>query len=139
MGTPAYVRLQLDSTGKKVQTFENLIGGDIVEAQGIVIVDQNGVPVPSSGADTGAANLVIGRGNASTSAATLAIARPTRRSILIRNLDGNITIYVGPATVTSANGFPLLAGESSPFTWTGLIQIIAASGTPAYALADEYD
>lgn len=87
----------------------------------------------------GAANVSVLRATASTSAATLAIARATRTGILIRNLDTAITIYVGPATVTSGNGFPILPGESCPFSWVGLIQVIAASGTPAYAAFDEYN
>lgn len=87
----------------------------------------------------GAANLATSQGAASTTAGTLAAARATRRSILIRNLDAAITIYVGPATVTAGNGFPILPGEGIPFSWVGLIQVIAASGTPAYALADEFD
>lgn len=87
----------------------------------------------------GATNLTVSRATASTTAATLAVARPTRRSILIRNLDPAITIYVRSAIVTSANGFPILPGEGIPFSWVGLIQVIAASGTPAYAVADEYN
>ncbi len=88
---------------------------------------------------TGAANLATGQVATSTTAATAVIARPTRTSVLIRNLDTTISVYVGPATVTSANGMLLKAGESCPFTFTGLIQVIAASGTPSIAYADEYN
>lgn len=139
MSTPAFVRLQPDSTGKKIGTFEVVVGPDTVELQAVVLVDSTGAEISAVSSNRGAANLAISNGTASTSAATLVVARPTRRSMLIRNLDPTITVYVGPATVTAANGFPILAGENLPFTWVGLFQIIAASGTPAYSVADEYD
>jgi pyridoxine/pyridoxamine 5'-phosphate oxidase len=87
----------------------------------------------------GAANLVSTRTAASTAAATLVAARPTRRRVVIKNLDATITVYVGPATVTAANGMELKAGESLVLTWVGLIQVIAASGTPAVHTCDEWD
>lgn len=128
--------------GANLQTFENTIAGSDVHAEAVALVDTTGTPIttlPVSISRAGAANAPVTRGTASNSAATLAIARPTRRGILIRNLDTALTIYIGPATVTVANGFPLLPGESSPFSWVGLIQVISASGTPAYAAWDEYD
>lgn len=36
------VRLQPDSTGKKIQTFQNSIGGNDVEAQAVVLVGTDG-------------------------------------------------------------------------------------------------
>lgn len=87
----------------------------------------------------GAANNAVSQVASSTTAATLAIARATRRSITIKNTDAAITVYVGPATVTAGNGMPLKAGESISKTWVGLVQVIAASGTPTVAIDDEYD
>lgn len=130
--TDGYIQVANDGPGKKMQTFVNPIGGADVHAEAVTLVDSNGVPL------AGAPSLAIGRGTASSTAGTLAVARATRRSILIRNLDTALTIYVGPATVTTANGFPLLPGESCPFSWVGLIQVISVSGTPAWAIADEY-
>lgn len=40
-----FVAVPPDSTGKKVQTFENTVGGNLVEAQAIGLVDQFGVPL----------------------------------------------------------------------------------------------
>ena len=80
-----------------------------------------------------------GQVTASTTAGTLVPANPTRRSVLIRNMDAAITIYIGKATVTSANGFPLKAGESFPFDTSQLIQVIAASGTPSVSYIEVYD
>lgn len=42
--TAAFVQLAPDSTGKKVQTFENTLGADTVEAQAVVVVGADGVP-----------------------------------------------------------------------------------------------
>lgn len=43
-----YVQVAPDSTGKKVQTYENTVGGQTVEAQAIVPVDSTGVPFTPS-------------------------------------------------------------------------------------------
>lgn len=138
----AYIQVAVDGVGKKMQTYENTIAGSSVHAEAITLVDSAGVPITalpvSISTQPGAANLTVTRSTASSTAGTLAIARATRRSILIRNLDTSLTIYVAPATVTTSNGFPILPGESCPFSWVGLIQVISVSGTPAYAVADEY-
>lgn len=42
-----YVQVAPDSTGKKVQTYENSIGGQTVEAQAIVQVNSSGVENPA--------------------------------------------------------------------------------------------
>lgn len=41
----AYVQLAADSTGKKVQTYENTVNGQTVEAQAVVQVDSTGAPL----------------------------------------------------------------------------------------------
>ncbi len=87
---------------------------------------------------TGAANLATSQVTSTSSAATLVVARPTRRSVLIRNTDAANSIWVGPATVTTANGFLIKAGESVPFTWVGLIQVIDSGSHAVVAIADEY-
>lgn len=138
----SFIQVAIDGIGKKMQTWLNTISGNDVHAEAVVLVDTTGAAITSLsvvGTAKGAANSSVLRATASTSAATLAVARATRSGILIRNLDAAITIYVGPATVTSGNGFPILPGESCPFSWVGLIQVIAASGTPAYASWDEYN
>ncbi len=90
----------------------------------------------------GAAHLATGQITASTMAGTLVIARPTRRSVTIQNLDATITVYVGEATVTndgSGHGKRLKAGESIVLDTVVLIQVIAASGSPVLDFADSYD
>lgn len=196
-----FIRVAIDSLGKRLQTFANTIDAIEVHSEAVTLVDNLGTPIsvaggtdnplsviaiqspgltntelrsqavsvtdaafgasddPPAGDDTGtytyislfkrllqkitaafvgAPSLNVIRATASSTAGTLAIARDTRKGILIRNLDATLTIYVGPATVTTSNGFPILPGESCPFSWTGLIQVISASGTPAYAAWDEY-
>jgi hypothetical protein len=49
------VQVAPDSTGKKIQTFENTVGGNVVEAQAIVVVD-------STGANTAAVSTVLAKG-----------------------------------------------------------------------------
>ena len=71
-------------------------------------------------------------------AATMVIARATRKSVLIRNTDAAISVYIGPATVSAVNGMLLKAGESVPVDTTALIQVIAASGTPVVAYYETY-
>jgi hypothetical protein len=87
----------------------------------------------------GAAHQANSQVTASNVAGTLIAARPTRRSCLIRNMDTSITVYLGAATVTSANGMQLKAGESVVVTAITLLQAIAASGSPVIAVFDEYD
>lgn len=87
----------------------------------------------------GAANLDNGQVAASTTAGTLIAARATRRSVTIKNTDAAITVYVGKATVTAANGMEIKAGQSINIDTTALIQVIAASGTPSVAYIETYD
>jgi len=119
-----------------------------IKSAGTQVVVNEDTPLPvtsaapaagSTSLNTGALNLTSSQVALSTTAGTIAIARATRRSVLIRNLDTAINVYVGPATVTAANGMLIKPGESVPYTWIGLIQGIAASGTPSVAIADEYD
>lgn len=39
-----FVQVNPDSSGKKVQTFENTVGANVVESQGVVLVDTTGTP-----------------------------------------------------------------------------------------------
>lgn len=102
-------------------------------------VDGSAVTQPVSFSKAGPANIATGQVALSTSAATAVVARATRRGCTLKNLDASIKIYVGPATVTSSNGMELKAGESTVVNWVGLVQAIAASGTPTIAYLDEYD
>jgi hypothetical protein len=75
-----------------------------------------------------------------TTAATLIAARDTRKRVIISNNSGN-DIWVGPATVTTANGFHVAVGYSLTLYSTALIQAIIASGTMTgdVDVLEEYD
>lgn len=69
----------------------------------------------------------------STAAAQIVAANALPNQRTIKNTDASITIYVGPAGVTAANGFPLKPGESVKFdapNTTAALFAVAASGTP---------
>lgn len=109
----------------------------------IATSDGNGVPqaVDEShpvSTNPGATTINNGQVALSTTAATLVAARTGRRRVTILNMDAAITIYIGKATVTSGNGFPLIAGASIRLETSALIQGIAASGTPTVAYVEEY-
>lgn len=86
-----------------------------------------------------AANLSTGQVTGSTAASTFVPARPTRRSVTLRNIDATNSVYVGPATVSSLTGMLLKGGESISIDFTGLIQFISGAGAPVVSYADTYD
>lgn len=75
-----------------------------------------------------------------TTAATLLAARDTRKTVTFLNL-GTQTVYVGPATVTTANGFPIAPGAALTMPVQALIQCIIATGTASsfVAYVEYYD
>ncbi len=88
----------------------------------------------------GAAHLATSEVTSSSSPQTLVVARPTRRTVLVRNDgSGSDAVRVGEATVSASKGVLLTAGQSFSFSFQGLIQVIATSGTPVVTAADEYD
>jgi hypothetical protein len=44
----AFIQISPDSSGKKVQVFENIVGGQTVEATAVTLVNASGVPVSGS-------------------------------------------------------------------------------------------
>ena len=99
------------------------------------------IATPISGQTTtkGGKRLANGQVTASTTASTLVAERINRRSVTIKNIDASITVYIGVATVTAANGMEVKAGESINIDTTSLIQVIAASGAPKVAFVETYD
>lgn len=69
---------------------------------------------------------------------TVAAARDTRKSILVRNR-GTVVVYFGTGTVSASNGFPLDAGEAMTIQTTAAVKAIAASGSATVAYLEEYD
>lgn len=89
--------------------------------------------------NVGADAVANGQVALSTTAATVIAANTKRRRILVKNLDATIVVFIGRATVSATNGFRINAGETVELTGTGLIQGIAASGTPSVAYWEEAD
>ena len=128
---------------------------DTTNAAPQAVTDANGLPVVVTGAtpagtnnigdvdvltQIGVANGPITQVATSTTSGVAIAARATRRSVMFKNIDTAITIYVSDdATATSANGIPLLAGESVRFNATIAYSCLAASGTPILVVEEEYD
>lgn len=112
-------------TGEKVATDERTIGG---------ITEVNVQRVDEIAAN----DLATGQVTATTTAATLVAARDTRKSVTIVN-HGSVDVYVGKATVTTANGAKIPPGASRTFRTVVLLQCITASGSALVDYEDEFD
>ena len=90
--------------------------------------------------EQGATAVAVARVTPTTSPATLIAARDTRKRLIITN-NSNVTVYVGPATVSTANGYPIAVGYTLTLYTTALVQCIIATGTAAadVAVVEEYD
>lgn len=114
--------------------------GENVEANAVTVTlasdeETIGVSQGLGSANVNTGTLVTG------AAATLVVARPTRVGVTIFNRDaaGGNTVYIGPATVTAANGVAIPPQTSRTVTWVGLIQALAGSGTPTVDFWEEYN
>jgi hypothetical protein len=88
--------------------------------------------------EIGSATLANGQVAPTATAATLLAARDTRKRVTFLNA-GTVDVYIGIATVTTANGFKLVPGSAMMVYTTALLQAITASGTGAIHYIEEYD
>lgn len=88
--------------------------------------------------EIGSSALANGQVAPTTSAATLVAARDTRKRLILENV-GQYAVWIGVATVTTANGLMLPIGASITLRTTALIQAITATGTGNIAYCEEYD
>lgn len=88
--------------------------------------------------DQGGTAIATGQVAPTNSAATLLAARETRKVVTFFNV-GSVDVYIGPATVTSANGLKLPPGASIDIQTTALVQAITASGTGSVHYCEVYD
>lgn len=90
--------------------------------------------------EIGSATLANGQVVPTTTAATLVAARDTRKRLLLENV-GQCNVYIGIATVTTANGLLLPPGSSIALFTTALVQSIIATGSTGANVAyiEEYD
>lgn len=90
--------------------------------------------------EIGSSALANGQVVPTTTAGTLVAARETRKRLIIENI-GSCNVYVGIATVTTANGVLLPPGASMEFYTTALLQAIIGTGSTGANVAywEEYD
>ena len=88
--------------------------------------------------EQGATAIASGQAAPTGTAGTLVAARDTRKRVVLVN-HGTVDVYVGPATVTTANGLKIAAGASLTLYTTALIQGITSTGTGAVHYVEEYD
>jgi len=88
--------------------------------------------------DIGGTTYANGQVAPTSTAATLLAANTERRSVIFQNV-GSVAVWIGAATVTTANGFLLPVGASIELTTTALIQAITASGTGNVSYIDIYN
>lgn len=91
----------------------------------------------------GAPSMANGQVSVTSTATQIVAARATRRSATLVNT-GSEAVWVGVATVTTANGVKLApdtgqGGGSVTMAFTGVVQGITASGTVTVAYFEEYD
>ena len=91
--------------------------------------------------EIGAATLANGQVNISNSTVTLLAARDTRKRVTFVNRMP-VAVFIGIATVTTANGFQLDPGAAMTLHTTALIQgitVAATAGTVYVHYIEEYD
>ena len=100
----------------------------------VVASDQSTLNIAKSGKPSTISS--NGQVTANTTAATLIASNASRKCVILKNI-GTVTVYIGKATVTTANGFPLAPQES--FTddeTTALWQGITASSSTTVAVIE---
>lgn len=111
-----FVQVAADGVGKKMQTHENTVGGQVVQAQAVVLTDSAGNPIPSASPLVGTA---ISGANA---AVTLTLAAPGAglfhyiTSIEITRVNPTTTAIAAAAstlafTSTNLNGLAWTSGN----------------------------
>ena len=88
--------------------------------------------------EQGSTALANGQVAPTNTAGTLIAARDTRKRVTFLNT-GSVNVYIGIATVTTANGFVLAPGAAITLNTQALVQAITASGTGAVSYIEEYD
>ena len=91
--------------------------------------------------EIGSTAIATGQVVVTTTAATLVVARDSRKRVILSN-NSSVDVYIGPATVTTVNGFRLAVGAAITLYTTALVQAIIAAGLTMTGNVDyleEYD
>jgi hypothetical protein len=127
----AYVRVAPDSTGKLIQTFENSISAQTVEAQAVTNVNSSGVeittwPVQLTRSTTGTTTQVLD----TATSTTLLSSNANRLGATIQN-DSSAVLFVKCGTTASSTDHTArllqYAYYEVPFGYTGRIDGIWAT------------
>ena len=140
--------------GTNLQSFQNTIGSNVVQAEAVTLVDSTGVEKATTGNPlkvdgsavtqpisaasqpfpSGAGSLLSGQGTATSTAAALP-NNPCKKITVKNNISSSQTIYVGPSGVTASTGLELIAGDSVdiPVSNTNLIFVITSTGSGTYS------
>lgn len=103
----------------------------------VVITDTDGrtldstTPLPVNPAESGTANFTTGQVAILVTVVQIAAANATRRAILIKNADAANILYVGSASVTTATGHKIGAGEAAVLPIVGAIYGIGSGNLTA--------
>jgi hypothetical protein len=111
-------------SGTNIATDERTIASTTVQIQRVIGI--------------GSSTLANGQVAPTNTAATLLAARETRSRVVFVN-HGSVDVYIGIATVTTANGFKLPPGGTLTLHTTALTQAITASGTGSIHYIEEFD
>lgn len=110
-------------------------GGIVRHAHGVVLLNPDGSPQGAGQPST------VTPYTAQQTSTTGAVSLPTKalaNGAVVKALSTNTgTVYIGPAGVTAATGYPLLAGEAISFAVGNLNQlfIIGSDATQVVAIA----
>ena len=120
------VQVQPDSTGKMIQTFANMIGGQSVHAQGIVQVDTTRTPVPEAPvATTSATNTQVA---ASVTSVSLLASNSSRKTASVFNDSATATLYLTYGATSATTAYKVQVSPGSYFEFPLPIYTGAVSG-----------
>lgn len=134
-----YIQVAPDSTGKKLQTFDNTIGGNDVHAEAVALVDTSGAAISTlpvsvattvSTKETRSATGTTTQVADTASSTTLLASNTNRLGASIQN-DSSAVLYLKCGATASATDYTVrliqYAYYEVPFNYTGRIDGIWAS------------
>ena len=77
--------------------------------------------------------VIVPKGNASSDNPVEIITSNANRAVVLISNMGSVTVFVGTGDVTTANGFPILAGQTIGLPIVSALYAVAAGGTSLVA------
>lgn len=125
----SYVQVPTDSTGKKLQTFQNTVGGNVVEGQGAVLVDSAGAPLVAQKTMANSLPIAIAsdQSNIPISGGTLATTSGTLTTSTSTVTTGDVALYNNVTVVLAGTYAGVNATfEVSPDAGTTWVPIVGS-------------